>query len=432
MKIETLANLLKSTALDNLRAGGARNPHVHPSTFRFLRSGDAQILFARYGFKRFPLCVVRRRVPALLIAVGFLLSGCSSGGSVNPPAAAASGDLKLTAEQSKHINLYTVAESKFHRDIQTSGTVDFDEDRATGVLAAISGPVSKLLVAPGDRVKKGQALAYVESPDFAAAVGTFRKAEAAARNARRIADVDKDLLAHKGVSDREAAQAQSDAVGAESDRDAARQALVSLGVDDKSIAAIAGGKDVAFPGGVVRAPLDGIVVERLITPGQLLQAGTTACFTIADVSRVWVLAQVFGGDIDQVSVGDGAEVRVGDAVLKGTVTNVAAEVDANTRSVAARVSVDNPHGTLKKQMYVPVTLVARAESSGLLVPVSAILRDDENLPFVYVAQAGGGFAREHVTPGYRDGDKYQIDEGLNAGEQIVADGGLFLQFMQSQ
>lgn len=373
----------------------------------------------------------RRYWPALLTA-GFLLGGCSSGASTNAPASATATDLKLTAAQMQHVQMVTVAESQFHKAIHTNGTVDFDQERSTSLLAPISGPVTKLLVAPGDRVKKGQALAYVDSPDFAAAVGAFRKTDAAARNARRIADVDKDLLAHKGVSEREAAQAQSDAIGTESDRDAARQALAALGVDEKSIAAIGNGKDVAFSGGAIRAPLDGIVVERLITPGELLQAGTTPCFTIADLSRVWVNAQVFGGDVGQVNVGDSAEIDVDGTNLKGTVTNVAAEVDPNTRSVVARVTVDNPHGVLKKQMYVPVTIVARGESKGLLVPVSAILRDDENLPFVYVVQADGGFARTHVTPGYRDGDRSVVDDGLHAGDKIVAQGAIFLRFIESQ
>jgi cobalt-zinc-cadmium efflux system membrane fusion protein len=372
-----------------------------------------------------------RCLPAVL-AAGFLFGGCSSGAGTSPPAAAAATDVKLSAAQLQHVQLYTVAEATFHKTIHTNGTVDFDQERSTSLLAPISGPVTRLLVAPGDHVKKGQALAYVDSPDFAAAVGAFRKAGAAARNARHIADVDKDLLAHKGVSDREAAQAQSDAIGAESDRDAARQALAALGVDEKSITAIGNGKDVAFSGGAIRAPLAGVVVDRLITPGQLLQAGTTQCFTIADLSRVWVNAQVFGDDVGQVNVGDSAEIDAGGTTLEGTVTNVAAEVDPNTRSVTARVSVDNPHGALKKQMYVPVKIVAKGESSGLLVPVSAILRDDENLPFVYVVQPDGGFARAHVTPGYRDGDRSLVNDGLHADDKIVAQGAIFLRFIESQ
>ena len=83
-------------------------------------------------------------------------------------------------------------------------------------------------------------------------------------------------------------------------------------------------------------------------------------------------------------------------------------------------------------MYVRVLIQARQESTGLLVPVSAILRDDENLPFVYVAQSDGSFARRHVTLGYRTGDQYDIADGLKAGDQIVVDGGIFVQFMQNQ
>jgi membrane fusion protein, heavy metal efflux system len=97
-----------------------------------------------------------------------------------------------------------------------------------------------------------------------------------------------------------------------------------------------------------------------------------------------------------------------------------------------RVVVENPNGLLKKQMYVRVLIHSSQESSGFLVPVSAILRDDENLPFVYVAQQNGSFARVHVTLGYRDDDRYEIIEGLHAGDQVIVDGGLFVQFMQSQ
>ena len=114
------------------------------------------------------------------------------------------------------------------------------------------------------------------------------------------------------------------------------------------------------------------------------------------------------------------------------VENISSLVDPNTRAVAVRVVVENPQRILKKQMYVRVLIRARQESNGLLVPVSSILRDDENLPFVYLAQSDGSFARQHVTLGYRTGDQYDIAAGLKAGDEIVVDGGIFLQFMQNQ
>ena len=370
-----------------------------------------------------------RAFAALTIAC---VAGCSSSANDAPPVPTKASDVKLSAQQLQHIALYTVADEHFHESIRTNGTVDFDNERATGVLAPMSGPVTKLLVAPGDRVQKGQALALVHSPDYAAAVDAYRKAQAAALNARRIADVDKDLLAHKGVSEREAAQAQSDAIGAEADASAALQALVALDIDPKILDALRQGKPAPQLDGVIRAPLAGTVVERTIAPGQLLQAGTTPCFTIADLSRVWVMAQLFGDDANRVGVGDSAHVEAGATTLDGTVTNVAAEVDPATRAVAARVSVDNPHGALKKQMYVPVTIVSRKDSTGLLIPAAAVLRDDENLPFVYVAQSDGGFARRPVTLGYSDGEHDLVSDGLHAGDKIVAQGAIFLRFIETQ
>src|SRR5208283_61885 len=97
-----------------------------------------------------------------------------------------------------------------------------------------------------------------------------------------------------------------------------------------------------------------------------------------------------------------------------------------------RVAVENPGRFLKKQMYVRVLIHSRTESAGLLVPVSGILRNEENLPFVYVAQPDGSFGRQRVVLGYREGDRYDITSGLKAGDQIVMDGGLFVQFLQNQ
>ena len=118
--------------------------------------------------------------------------------------------------------------------------------------------------------------------------------------------------------------------------------------------------------------------------------------------------------------------------FSGRVDNISALVDPDTRSVMVRVVVENPGDFLKKQMYVRVLIRARQESSGLLVPVSSILRDDVNLPFVYLATADGSFARQHVTLGYRTGEQYDIPEGLKAGDRIVVDGGIFVQFIQNQ
>jgi cobalt-zinc-cadmium efflux system membrane fusion protein len=371
---------------------------------------------------------------ALSLAIA-ALAACSPKPSYTAQSASATPALvTLTAAQLQHLRLYTVAPVAFHKTVEASGVVDFDNDQATSVLSPISGPVSRLLVQPGQVVKAGDTLATVDSPDYAAALSGYAKALSTARTLRQLADADKDLAAHKGVSERESQQAQTDAANAEADRDAALQALVGLNIDPQAIKDVQAGRLAPRIEGKIRSPLAGTVVEKLITPGQLLQAGTTPAFTVANLSKVWVMAQISASELTSVQVGDPAEIEtgVGAASLNGVVDNIAALVNPDTRAVAARVVVPNPGGLLKKAMYVRVHLRSRQASSGLLAPVSSILRDDENLPFVYVAQAGGGFARRRVTLGYRTGDQFEILSGLQAGERIVADGGLFLQFMQSQ
>lgn len=364
-----------------------------------------------------------------------VLAGCSGKAADPPPAEHAElGNVKLTAEQRQHVRLFIVAPSKYHKTVEANGVVDFDNDQATSVLAPFSGPVSRLLVSLGDRVNKGSPLAAVDSSDFAEAIGAYRKALATAQTDRRLADLDKDLLQHNGVAQREAAQAETDAENAEADRDAALQALVSLSVPAETIKEIQEGHAVLRAEGFIRSPISGTVVEKLVTPGELLQAGTTPCFTVANLSRMWVMAQIFGADLVAVGVGDTAEVATGidSKTLPGKVDNISALVDPDTRSVAVRVVADNPGEILKKQMYVRVRIKAHQESNGFLVPVSAILRDDENLPFVYLLQSDGSFARQHITLGARTDDQYDIPVGVTAGDQIVIDGGLFLQFMQNQ
>jgi cobalt-zinc-cadmium efflux system membrane fusion protein len=362
-------------------------------------------------------------------------TGCSGKKSDEPAASSVkASNVTLTAAQRQNIQLYIVEPVKFHRTIEATGAVDFDNDQATSVIAPISGPVSRLLVSLGEQVKKGDPLAEVDSPDFAAAISAYRKALATAKTDRRLADLDKDLVEHHGVAQREAEQAETDAENAEADRDAALQGVVALNVPPQTIKDIQEGRPILRPSGMIRSPIAGTVVERLITPGELLEAGTTPSFTVANLSRVWVMAQIFGSDLASVNVGDSAEVVTGIDLknFPGRVDNISALVDPDTRSVVVRVVAENPGNFLKKQMYVHVLIQARQESTGLLVPVSAMLRDDQNLPFVYLSQSDGSFARQHVTLADRAGDRYNISEGLKAGDQIVTDGGVFIQFMQSQ
>src|SRR5690349_5714985 len=293
---------------------------------------------------------LRNRAIAAALAFG-LLAGCSSSSDENS-ATPVLPNVRLTKAQRSHIQLYTVVPVGYRQKIEAPGTVDFDNDQATAVVSPFTGPVTQIFVALGQHVAKGQPLALVQSADYATAIGAYRKAVVTAANARRLAIADRDLAAHNGISEREAAQAQTDAASADADRDAALQALISMGVDRGTVARAMAGNPRAGLAGVIRAPVSGVVVEKQVTPGQLLQAGSSAAFTVANLSQVWVLAQVAPGDLSQVGVHDAAVIDPGNGTgpFRGTVENIGATVDPNTRAVVTRIVAPNPGDLLKKQM----------------------------------------------------------------------------------
>ncbi len=373
---------------------------------------------------------------AVLGACGGKNEARAAADSASSAKSAATGpkNTSLTPDQLEHLKIAPVAVVPFRPEVQTTGTVAFDGDLSTQVLSPISGPVMRILVQPGAWVKRGDPLAMVSSPDFALAVSDFRKAQATAIQTRRVATLDSALFKNDAIARRDLEQAQTDAVSAEADRDASLQALQALGVDSGTLNKLRANQPVPQALGVIRAPIEGTVVEKLINPGQLLQAGTTPTFTIADLSTVWVMANVFESDLSSVAHGDKVDVTTSAAPrpLSGTVDYVAALVDPATKATQVRVVVPNTGHLLKRDMYVNATIHATKEKRGILLPVSAVLRDENNMPFLFVQAPGGGFERRQVTLGSRIGEQYEISSGIKEGERVIQVGGLFLQFAQSQ
>jgi cobalt-zinc-cadmium efflux system membrane fusion protein len=365
-----------------------------------------------------------------------VLGACSSNSSAHPAdsANARTGAFLLTEDQRARIHLVTVQPTPFRPTLEATGTVAFNGDRSTQVLSPISGPAQQILVNPGSVVNKGDALATVSSPDFAAAIAQYRKSESTYLNAKRIADLDEQLFKNDALARRDLEQAQTDLASAAADRDAAIQQLRSLGVDESQIDAIRNNKPTAPLQATIRSPINGTVVEKLISPGQLLQAGTTPTFTVADLSTMWVLANVFPSDVKDVAVGEQVDVITDASAtpIQGRVDYVSALVDPNSKAVAVRVLAPNLGHVLRKDMFVRVAIHATHEHVGLLVPSTSVLRDEENLPFVYVAAPDGSFDRRRVTLGSRVGDNYEITSGIKSGDKVVAEGALFLQFAESQ
>jgi cobalt-zinc-cadmium efflux system membrane fusion protein len=376
----------------------------------------------------------RARAALLAGAVTVTVAGCGPRDGGHPARGQAQAGM-LTAEQRARLELAPVTARAFRPTTEVTGTVAFNGDRSTQMLSPISGPVARILVEPGARVTRGQALAIVASPDYAADVAAYRKAEVTAENLKRIADLDAQLFKNDALARRDLEQAEADAATAAADREAALEQLRALGVDSAGIEAIKAHRPAAGPQGVVRAPIAGRVVERLVTPGQLLQAGATPCFTIADLSSVWVMAHVFEADLPDVAEGDSAEISLTDdtsRVYRGRVTYVGALVNPDTRATDVRVLTANPGEGLKRDMFVRVRIRSRRSRTGLLVPASAVLRDAQNLPFVFVAAPDGAFVRRPVQLGGHVGTDIEVTGGVAAGDTVISQGGLFLQFAESQ
>jgi len=335
----------------------------------------------------------------------------------------------LPADQIAHLQIAPVAKGSLPRVLRLTGSVAYNAFTTTPVFSAVGGPVREILAAPGDSVRAGQTLLNVNSPDYSAARSAYLKAKDAYALADKNYQRAVDLLAHKAIAERDVQQAESDRSLAQSDVESSTDALRALGISDPAATAKAAGT-LQIP---LLAPVSGEIVERLVGPGQLLQAGTTQCFTISDTSTVWVLVNVYQSDLGSVRIGDTVDITT-DAypeTFRGRISYLAPALDPTTRTLQARIVTENAGHKLKKDLYVTATVRAGAIANALLVPDAAVLHDTENQPFVYVQTATNQFARRLVTVGESSGGRTQINSGLNAGERVVGDGSLFVQFENS-
>ena len=332
-------------------------------------------------------------------------------------------------EQMAHLRVVPVQISDMPRVLRLTGSVAYNNFETTPVITQVSGPVSRILVSPGQRVEKGQPLLYVSSPDYSQLRSNYLKTRDAFELAEKNDARARDLYAHHAIAEADLLQAHSTRNQAQADLQAAEQALKVLGIPNLERLA----QDPASPEVPVLAPIAGEAVERLAAPGQVIQGGATQVFTISNMRTVWVLVNVYERDMGSVHLGDPVTIQT-DAyptTFSGRISYIAPALDATTRTLQVRIVTNNPDEKLKKDMYVTAIVHAGTVPNALLVPDAAVLRDNENQPFVYVAAGPQQFAQRPVTVGDTVDGKTHILGGLKVGEQVVADGSLFLQFANS-
>ena len=371
-------------------------------------------------------------LPAALVLA---FAGCHSGENASGMTSFSSKDattpqlFTIPSDQMSHIQVVEIAPAAMAHTLRLTGAVAYNAFKTTPVISQVGGPVSRILVAPGDHVQMNQPMLDVSSPDYAQLLDGYLKAADSSRLAQKQYDRAEDLYAHHAIAQADLEQAESNRTQAQADLNAAEQGMRILGIKNPDDLAKAP-SSAEIP---VLAPLAGEVVERLVSPGQLMQAGQTQAFTISDLSTVWVLANVYQADLQYVKEGDDVVVQT-DAFpdrFHGKISYVSPALDPNTRTLQARIVVDNPGEKLKRDMYCTVTVTAGVLKNVLSVPNSAVMRDDNNQPFVYAQSGNNQFGRRDVTTGEAENNQTQIVSGIAPGDKVVGNGSLFLQFANS-
>ena len=369
-------------------------------------------------------------VAAVSMALAF--TGCQ-GSSSNAAANAGNSNnpelFTIPQDQMSHVQVLTVQPTTLTRSLRLTGAVAYNSFHTTPVITQVSGPVSRVVVVPGQTVTQGQPMLYVASPDYSQLRTNYLKAKDAYALAQKANARAQDLYQHQAIAEQNVEQAQSAEVQAGGDLAAAQAALKVMGITDPD-ELVKAPPSFEVP---VKAPISGLVVEQDVSAGQLIQPGTTQCFMISDVSSVWVLVNVYQKDLPYVRVGDAVEIQTDTyaEAFHGRIAYVAASLDPATRTLQARIDTNNPGEKLKKDMYVVATVNAGAIKNAIALPDAAVLRDTENQPFVYAGAGANQFGRRSVTLGESLNGQTEITSGLRAGDQVVGNGSIFLQFANS-
>ena len=390
------------------------------------------------------------------IAVGAVVLALAGAGYVYLQGGKApKDDLELSSQSRKGAQNFTPSESEwatltiepvrekvFRAEHVTEGKVAVDEDRSTPVFSPYGGRVTKLLARPGDNVKQGQPLFVIEAADtvqaqndFITAITSLNKAKSALDLAEIQDKRAKDLFEGKAIPLKDFQQAEATFVQAQNDMrssqtalEAANNKLRILGFTEAAIAQFQS-KGTIDREITINSPISGTVVQRKVGPGQYVNAGASdPVFVIGDLSTVWLVAFVRESDAALVAVGQEISVNVmalPDHPLKATIDYVSAAIDPNSRRLLVRATIDNKDGRLKPEMFANVTIYSPGDHPAAAVPRQALIYEGNQVR-VWVARPDKSIELRKIKTGLVNGDLVAVEGNLNAGEQVVTKGSLFI------
>jgi membrane fusion protein, heavy metal efflux system len=309
------------------------------------------------------------------------------------------------------------------------GTIDFNENMLVQVFSQYPGKILNAFYNLGDEVKQGDVLFTIDSPDLLQAESNLLATAGVLELQRRTLARVTSLLKTGGSAQKDVDQSTSDEQTAEGNFKAARNGVRIFGKTDQEVDQILAQRKVDSTL-LVPSPISGRIVTRNAAPGFLTQPGTPPPpFQVADLSTMWMLANVIETDVPAYKVGQEVEVRVPaypGIVFKGHVTNVGQMIDPNTRRQLVRSEIDDPDHLLRSGMYASFVIRVGDPVHSLAVPAEGVVREGDGTMTVWVTTDRRRFTKRTVTVGLQQDGWTQILEGLQPGETVVTDGAVFL------
>ena len=366
----------------------------------------------------------------LVVVFGFWAAESLLGKRASPAAAPTlpAGTFRASAAQMKTLTVESVGLHGFVSEELTEGKIAANADRSTPVFSPYSGRITRVIAGLGDTVKVGAPLATLEASEFVQAQNDLATVASQVKLARITETRKHALYDAKGGSLQDWQSAQADLTAAETALSAVRNRLSILGKSPADIAALESNHTIS-PVATLSAPISGVVVDRQVGPGQYVQAGSaTPQFTIADISNVWLLANVRETDAALVKPGQEVEVHVPayrDRVFKARLSYVSAVVDPVTHRLPVRADIANRDGALKPEMFANFRILTSEASESPAVPQSAVVYEGA-AAHVWVLAGDGLLSLRNIRTGRSHDGLIEVLDGLKPGENVVTKGGLFI------
>ena len=372
------------------------------------------------------LIIRSRLTTTALLTLVLAVSACKP--AQVPSTGQAAGDpMQVQAPESlrAQIQVTEVAQQELSDTLRVAGAIEFDEQSLNRIGASVTGRVTQLHAVLGQLVQKGQPLAQIHSSELSAAQLSFWKAKSATELNRRNVDRAQTLFQADVISAAELQRRQSEYEIAAAEMRASQDQLRVLGMTSEAIEQLAKSGAIDSNANVV-ASLSGVVVERKVVPGQVVQP-SDALFVVADLQRVWAVAQVPEQQVFQVQVGQKVRIEVpalNKQEIVGRLIFVGQTVNPETRTVLVRTELDNAKGILKPAMLATM-LIDSAPSPRIVVPHGAVVREDDQ-DFVFVEVSPNTYRLSPVKlEAERNGVRI-VTQGLKTGQRIVSDGAFHL------